>query len=94
MVAAAEDVREKIHICPLLRDEVEPRVLRFDPASRRLVNRCCLTPEGVMSRRGLTNWADQVLQRKLENVRGVFSRAGWRHQARNQCMRYLNPRSR
>jgi HAE1 family hydrophobic/amphiphilic exporter-1 len=35
---AADDVREKVASCAPLRDEVkEPRVLRFDPASRRLV---------------------------------------------------------
>ncbi|MDP2819937.1 MAG: efflux RND transporter permease subunit [Polaromonas sp.] len=106
---AAEDVREKIaSLRPLLRDEVkEPRVLRFDPASRAiwsvavlaaptLATACAaLPPEGAIFPRGgpsekcppsaassgaapapptaveLTNWADQVLKKRLENVRGV-----------------------
>ena len=74
---AAEDVREKISaIRPLLRDEVkEPRVLRFDPSSRAVWSIAVL-PEpakGVMSPVELTNWADQVLKKKLENVRGAGS---------------------
>ncbi len=78
---AAEDVREKIAgLRPLLRDEVkEPRVLRFDPASRPIFSLAVLadtskggagspaTPSPV----ALTNWADQVLKKRLENVRGV-----------------------
>ncbi len=74
---AAEDVREKIAaIRPLLRDEVkEPRVLRFDPASRAIWSIAVLpdTAKGVMSAVELTNWADQVLKKKLENVRGAGS---------------------
>ncbi len=104
---AADDVREKIgQVRPLLRDDVkEPRVLRFDPASRAiwslavlpeqaptLATACAsLPPEGAracLERSGaargsagnvapalsaveLTNWADQVLKKRLENVRGV-----------------------
>ncbi|GAB3479024.1 efflux RND transporter permease subunit [Polaromonas eurypsychrophila] len=111
---AAEDVREKIaSLRPLLRDEVkEPRVLRFDPASRpiwsvavlpapTLATACAsgvelpLSPQtGAIFPGGgpsekcppssstggkpaiptaveLTNWADQVLKKRLENVRGV-----------------------
>jgi HAE1 family hydrophobic/amphiphilic exporter-1 len=87
---AADDVREKIgQVRPLLRDEVkEPRVLRFDPASRAVWSLAVL-PDAVASaplggsgpraagERGglspveLTNWADQVLKKRLENVRGV-----------------------
>ena len=117
---AAEDVREKISaIRPLFRDEVkEPRVLRFDPASRAIwsvavlpattLPTACgsLPPEGAaapavsqsqsrdpclkgkdeaalagkagpgtggMSAVELTNWADQVLKKRLENVRGAGS---------------------
>lgn len=100
---AAEDVREKVAaIRPLLRTEVkEPRVLRFDPASRAIWSLAVL-PEGkAMSTAGppqgakapsggsaaapaasvgagltaveLTNWSDQVLKKRLENVRGVGS---------------------
>ncbi len=113
---AAEDVREKVAaIRPLFRDEVkEPRVLRFDPASRAvwsvavipaaptLPTSCVsLPPEGATNLAApngaaplagaaqrncreletansrqpsaveLTNWADQVLKKRLENVRGA-----------------------
>ena len=103
---AAEDVREKIAaIRPTLRDEVkEPRVLRFDPASKAIWSIAVLPvaagagserragpPQGssaspggsavreatnvgvAMSAIALTNWADQVLKKRLENVRGTGS---------------------
>ncbi|WP_395060762.1 efflux RND transporter permease subunit [Polaromonas sp.] len=77
---AAEDVREKIaSLRPLLRDEVkEPRVLRFDPASRPIWSVAVLPvgatekgPAPLPTAVELTNWADQVLKKRLENVRGV-----------------------
>ncbi len=71
---AAEDVREKVaSIRPTLREEVEePRVLRFDPASRAIWSLAVL-PQGEQppSAVELTSWADQVLKKRLENVRGV-----------------------
>jgi len=75
---AAEDVREKIAaIRPTFRTEVkEPRVLRFDPASRAIWSLAVLpdAARGVaMNPVELTNWADQVLKKRLENVRGVGS---------------------
>jgi hydrophobic/amphiphilic exporter-1 (mainly G- bacteria), HAE1 family len=75
---AAEDVREKVaYIRPSLRTEVkEPRVLRFDPSSRAVWSLAVLpdTSRGkAMSAVELTNWADQVLSKRLENVRGVGS---------------------
>ena len=78
---AAEDVREKVaFIRPTFRTEVkEPRVLRFDPASRAIWSLAVLpaaTASGSGSPMGavdLTNWADQVLKKRLENVRGVGS---------------------
>src|SRR5687768_14414402 len=75
---AAEDVREKVAaIRPLFRTEVkEPRVLRFDPASRAIWSVAVLpdTANGkAPSAVELTNWADQVLKKRLENVRGVGS---------------------
>lgn len=76
---AAEDVREKIAaIRPTFRTEVkEPRVLRFDPASRPIWSLAVL-PQASGNARApsaveLTNWADQVLKKRLENVRGVGS---------------------
>ncbi|MDQ3270693.1 MAG: efflux RND transporter permease subunit, partial [Pseudomonadota bacterium] len=77
---AAEDVREKIaSLRPLLRSEVkEPRVLRFDPASRSIWSVAVLpaaagtsATTAVPTAVELTNWADQVLKKRLENVRGV-----------------------
>ncbi|SFL91542.1 efflux RND transporter permease subunit [Variovorax sp. OV329] len=79
---AADDVREKVaSVRPLFRDEVkEPRVLRFDPASRPVWSVAVLpnSVEGDKNARQpsaveLTNWADQVLKKRLENVRGVGS---------------------
>jgi HAE1 family hydrophobic/amphiphilic exporter-1 len=75
---AADDVREKVAaVRPLFRDEVkESRVLRFDPASRPVWSVAVL-PDGEKDRQPsaieLTNWADQVLKKRLENVRGVGS---------------------
>jgi HAE1 family hydrophobic/amphiphilic exporter-1 len=76
---AAEDVREKVAaLRPSLRAEVkEPRVLRFDPASRAVWSVAVLpdAPADQASQQSvqLTNWADQVLKKRLENVRGVGS---------------------
>ena len=76
---AAEDVREKIAaVRPTFRTELkEPRVLRFDPASRPIWSLAVLpdTAKGArpMTAVELTNWADQVLKKRLENVRGVGS---------------------
>ena len=72
---AAEDVREKVGLIrPLLRDEVkEPRISRFDPQSVPIFNVALLSTDGAKSPQELTTWATQVLQKKLENVRGVGS---------------------
>ncbi len=76
---AAEDVREKVAaIRPLLRSEVkEPRVLRFDPSSRSIWSVAVLPDSRpgapAMNPVALTNWAEQVFKKRLENVRGVGS---------------------
>jgi len=75
---AAEDVREKVAaIRPSFRTEVkEPRVLRFDPSSRAIWSLAVLPDAAqakAMTSVELTNWADQVLKKRLENVRGVGS---------------------
>ncbi len=71
---AADDVREKVAtVRPNLRTEVkEPRVVRFDPASRPVWTLAVL-PDAAhpLSAVELTSWADQVLKKRLENVRGV-----------------------
>jgi len=73
---AADDVREKIgQVRPLLRQEVdEPRVQRFDPDSRPVWSLAVLPDArqtAAPSLVELTNWSDQVLKKRLENVRGV-----------------------
>ena len=70
---AADDVREKVALIrPLLREEVkDPRISRFDPAAQPVFNVAVLATDGKTSPQELTTWARQVLQKKLENVRGV-----------------------
>ncbi|AGX86576.1 efflux RND transporter permease subunit [Candidatus Symbiobacter mobilis] len=71
---AADDVREKVAtLRASLRDEVkEPRVLRFDPASRPIWSVAVSPKEGsAWSPVELTVWAEQTLKKRLENVRGV-----------------------
>ena len=79
---AADDVREKVsNVHPFLRTEVkESRILRFDPSSRPIWSLALVTdPETLkngaqpLSQVALTNWADQQLKKRLENVRGVGS---------------------
>ncbi|MBK9443195.1 MAG: efflux RND transporter permease subunit [Comamonadaceae bacterium] len=77
---AADDVREKVaSVRPVLRTEVkEPRVMRFDPSSRAIWSVAVLpddqAPAGqAMNAVELTNWAEQTLKKRLENVRGVGS---------------------
>jgi HAE1 family hydrophobic/amphiphilic exporter-1 len=70
---AAEDVREKVALMkPLLRDEVkDARIYRFDPASQPVFNVAVLATDTSTTPQELTTWAKQVLQKRLENVRGV-----------------------
>ena len=75
---AAEDVREKVALVrPSLRTEVkEPKVLRFDPASRAIWSLAVLPDASAAqppSAVKITNWSEQVLKKRLENVRGVGS---------------------
>jgi hydrophobic/amphiphilic exporter-1 (mainly G- bacteria), HAE1 family len=77
---AADDVREKVAaVKPLLRTEVkEPRVLRFDPSARAIWSVAVLPDKSNTAARELnavelTNWAEQTLKKRLENVRGVGS---------------------
>ena len=94
---AAEDVREKISIIrPLFRDEVkEPRVLRFDPSSRAVWSVAVLPAAeqgNTMSAVELTSWADQVLKKRLENVRGAGS-VTLIGATRREINIYLNPQA-
>jgi len=75
---AAEDVREKVAaIRPNLRTEVkEPKVLRFDPSSKAVWS-LAVIPDTAQAKAPtaveMTNWSEQVLKKRLENVRGVGS---------------------
>lgn len=72
---AADDVREKVSLIrPLLRDEVkDPRISRFDPQSVPIYNVAIFATDSKKTSQELTTWATQVLQKRLENVRGVGS---------------------
>ncbi len=72
---AADDVREKVSLIrPLLREEVkEPRISRFDPQSVPIYNVAIFATDSKKTSQELTTWATQVLQKRLENVRGVGS---------------------
>ena len=95
---AAEDVREKVaSVKPLLRAEVkEPRVLRIDPSSKAIWSVAVLpdTSAGnpTLSAVELTNWADQVFRKRLENVRGVGS-ATVVGGTKREINIYLNPQA-
>ncbi|NJM44222.1 MAG: efflux RND transporter permease subunit, partial [Brachymonas sp.] len=96
---AAEDVREKVAaVRPSLRAEVkEPRILRFDPSARSVWSLAVLPtqrPNGAapLSAVELTNWADQTLKKRLENVRGVGS-VNLVGATKREINIYLNPQA-
>ena len=74
---AADDVREKVAgMRATLRDEVkEPRVIRFDPTSRSVWSLAVFPVTNqdtkAVSLVELTNYSEQVIKKRLENVRGV-----------------------
>jgi HAE1 family hydrophobic/amphiphilic exporter-1 len=94
----ADDVREKVaSIRPSLRDDVkEPKVLRFDPSSKAIWSLAVVptAPEGgkPLSPVELTNWADQILKKRLENVRGVGS-VSLVGGTKREINLYLNPQA-
>ena len=74
---AADDVREKVAgIRATLRDEVkEPRIIRFDPTSKAIWS-LAVIPENATTSQSkslveMTHYAEQVLKKRIENVRGV-----------------------
>ena len=95
---AADDVREKVAaVKPLLRAEVkEPRVLRFDPSAKAVWSVAVLPDTSsnapAMSAVELTNWAEQVFKKRLENVRGVGS-ATVVGGTKREINVYLNPQA-
>jgi HAE1 family hydrophobic/amphiphilic exporter-1 len=74
---AAQDVREKVAaVKTLFRREVkEPRVMRYDPADRPIFSVAVTNTAGKSNYnlRELTTIADQLVKKRLENVRGVGS---------------------
>ena len=74
---AAQDVREKVALIrATFRKEVEePRVIRFDPSDVPVFSISVANEPGARQRslRELTTIADQVVKKRLENVRGVGS---------------------
>ena len=93
---AADDVREKVaSIKPMLRTEVkEPRVLRFDPSAKAIWSVAVLPDEKGprLSAVELTNWAEQVFKKRLENVPGVGS-ATVVGGTKREINIYLNPQA-
>ena len=76
-VQAAQDVREKVAaIRSVFRKEVkEPQVTRYDPSSQPIFSVAVSNDPKAKPRsmRELTTIADQVVKKRLENVRGVGS---------------------
>jgi HAE1 family hydrophobic/amphiphilic exporter-1 len=75
---AAQDVREKVALvkAAFRREVEEPRVTRFDPADRPIFSIAVSNQDGARQQRSLrelTTIADQVVKKRLENVRGVGS---------------------
>ncbi|NDY89979.1 efflux RND transporter permease subunit [Ideonella livida] len=71
----ADDVREKVsQVRAQFPQEVEePKVQRFDPASRPIWTLAVTSPGDQLSPMALSHHADEVLKKRLENVRGVGS---------------------
>jgi hydrophobic/amphiphilic exporter-1 (mainly G- bacteria), HAE1 family len=74
---AAQDVREKVALIrsAFRREVKEPRVTRYDPASQPIFSISVSNTAGASQRtvRELTTIADQVVKKRMENVRGVGS---------------------
>ncbi len=75
---AAQDVREKVALIrSAFRKEVkEPRITRYDPADQPIFSVAVSNDPGASQQRSLrelTTIADQVVKKRLENVRGVGS---------------------
>ncbi|MFZ6674812.1 efflux RND transporter permease subunit [Undibacterium sp. Xuan67W] len=74
---AAQDVREKVALVKTgFRKEVkEPRVTRYDPSDKPIFS-VSVTNDDKIKKRGfreLTTIGDQIVKKRLENVRGVGS---------------------
>ena len=69
---AAQDVREKVAAirADFRREIKEPKITRFDPADKPIIS-FAVTSSSQRSLRELTTLADQVIKKRMENVRGV-----------------------
>ena len=79
---AAQDVREKVAVVKVaFRKEIkEPRITRFDPADRPVISLGVSAP--TIKLKELTTLTDQLIKKRLENVRGVgVGHVGRRRQA-------------
>lgn len=72
---AVQDVREKVSgIRSKFRREVkEPKISRFDPSDRPVISYAITSTGKQRSLRELTTIADQIIKKRIENVRGVGS---------------------
>jgi len=72
---AANDVRDKVAVVKAaFRKEIkEPKISRFDPSDRPIVSIAVTSTDGSRKLREITTLADQVIKKRLENVRGVGS---------------------
>ena len=78
---AAQDVREKIAIVKVaFRKEVkEPKISRFDPADKPIISLSVAAADtgagsaNARTARDLTTLTDQLIKKRIENVRGVGS---------------------
>jgi len=73
--AAAQDVRDKVAIVKVnFRREVnEPKISRFDPSDSPIISIGVTSTGQARKLRELTTLADQVIKKRIENVRGVGS---------------------
>lgn len=87
---AAQDVREKVQqVRAGFRDEVkEPQIQRFNPDDQPIVS--IAVRSDIRSLRDLTTTADQIILKRLENVRGV-GRATIVGGVKRQINVYLKP---
>ena len=92
---AAEDVREKMAVLkPALRTEVkEPKVLRFDPASRAIWS-LAVVPDSskgpAPSAVELTTWAEQTLKKRLTLRQLVWPAGGVMLEAHGRCIHQVD----
>ncbi len=94
---AADDVREKVAaIRSEFRTEVkEPKVSRFDPSSAAIWS-MAVVPDAKLGKAPsdveLTNYSDQVLKKRLQNVRGVGA-VNLVGGSKREVNLYLNPQA-